>query len=963
MDMDMDTVTNSQEKNEVTDGELEIYRDAFLPQPSLRRNKPWDRAPVAAHAPRLAGQKIWKKPSFSMRSTNQTANEDKENAVDAELEKGGKGSRKRMRGAVGKENITRPVWMDVVDVKGEQLGVEEFGGSPRKRGWNQDALVVPRKRTNANHLITPRKALGRVEGNISVVAGVQSSMSALLNGVRGEEPRRRKSKGVSWRISSEDLVAENSSGGEAMMRRESFDINLEVGISNRYVGLGTSLTVEAFQGIATSPSVLLQSPVITPVLEEPQTSENFSPQRESISETLSEQDAQELADQQATEPETLNKDEKTSPSQQDAVSWLENEMKGDDSTVSLNDKEHNTDFSDVETALPISQNIAFDIIEGQELSQSNQPPLFTIQPTGLETIAEQPPQTTHKIVAELDSIAMKNVLDPATPVKYVQTPISKRKAAQRWGTRRSTRNTRVSSAQEEIAMPIVGGAQESAALKNIATVARMNSAETPVKNAVASAVDGPEVALEDAESEDGEPRLSAETRIQSEPVSQQSLETVSNKIREITETGKVSLEKQHIPKEQHLSGLGEDEVCSEDVEQQAEEISERQIPSEFLVKNLLFQKEEEISPPEPKRNSILGSPSQDVPIISVDSLEQNSEEAAKHLELIDPISIPMSNDAPSNPTDQLNQELRETSTPDSTIELTETISDNTIFTTSEQDDTDMLRDFLTRVKAKKAAKAKTSIPSRKRSLPHSPIQIPLETVESISSPSLPNFKNEFDISAPGPALPKGHKRDHDLTPSKEGTTEPRPIRRSGRTRLPGKAASTASSLIPVRRIGQDGDSTVTLRCNEDKELAALTKFNTRKNKGGAMHPNDFLANKAEEKEDAVSRKRALKDVFAEKEKQGKAKASKKKSVVWAEDLVQFQNNKGSGKGERDVEKEKRGENVSGMKEKKTILQPNEKEEKAAGDKKTLVKTGMRSKMTLSMAANGTQAPISRSRRA
>ncbi|KAK2629826.1 hypothetical protein QTJ16_000646 [Diplocarpon rosae] len=963
----MNTVTNSEEKNGVTDGGLwvaslfilpllalrdleslliilnrEIYRDAFLPQPSLRRNKPWERAPVAAHAPRLAGKKIWKKPS-SLRSGNQM-NENKENAVDAELEKSGNGSRKRMRGAGGKENITMPAWMNVVDVKGEQLGREEVGGSPRKRGWDQDALVVPKKRTNADHIVTPRKALGRVEGNIAAVSGVQSPIKALLNDVGGVEPRRRKSMKMCRRISRGDLVVENSIDAEPMMRRESFDVTSNVEFSTRDVGSETSFTVQAFKGFETSPSVLLQSPVTTPASEEPQTFESFSPRRGSIAETLGEQDAQNSAEEQTTESGPFNNAGDTSVSQQDVVSCLENELSEDDSTVSHNDKEHATDLPNVEKWLLIPQKVTFNIAEAQELSQSTQPQLSTSKPTEMQTTAESTPQTSLKVAAGLSPVAIDKVLDTASPVKHAQTPKSKRKAAHRWGTRRSTRNTRASSTQEEVSIPLVGESQDFFAVKSMTTLGQVNNAEISAENALASAVVVPEVAVEDAELGVEDIRLPSEIKFQNEPESQRSVETGADDTNETSETGKASLEKQHAAKEQNLLRLDEDEVAPENIDQQAEEMSKRVISLEESLQS------EKISTPEPKENSTRLSTLQNVPILSESSAEESSGQAAGHPELADPTAIPTTSNVAVSPTDRVNEELRETSTPDpTTTELTQKISDKTKCTSSEQDDTDMLRDFLTRVKANKAAMAKTSIPKRKRSLPHSPIQIPLETVEPILSPSSPKSKDEFDVGLPDPSPTKRRKRDHDHARSEADTTEPRPIRRSGRTRLPGKAIPTALSFIPVRRIGQDGDSTVTLRRNEEKELAALTRVNTRKNKGGALQPNEYLAKMTEEKEDPVARKRPLKDASWEE----KGKLSKKKSLLWAEDLVKFHTEEGSGKkAEFDTEKQIKVETVRVVKEKKVV-----------GVEKASVKVGMRSKMTLGMAANGTPAPKRRSRRA
>ena len=109
----------------------------------------------------------------------------------------------------------------------------------------------------------------------------------------------------------------------------------------------------------------------------------------------------------------------------------------------------------------------------------------------------------------------------------------------------------------------------------------------------------------------------------------------------------------------------------------------------------------------------------------------------------------------------------------------------------------------------------------------------------------------------------------------------KPTRRSGRTKLPVvKTPLGAPSHIPVRRLGQDGDTTVTLKRTAEKELAALTRVNTRKNKGGSQSVLEVLTKKAEEKEDPVLRQRLLKEVFDEKAQKGK-KEKKAKTVVWA----------------------------------------------------------------------------------
>ncbi|KAH6673240.1 hypothetical protein B0J14DRAFT_592822 [Halenospora varia] len=200
----------------------------------------------------------------------------------------------------------------------------------------------------------------------------------------------------------------------------------------------------------------------------------------------------------------------------------------------------------------------------------------------------------------------------------------------------------------------------------------------------------------------------------------------------------------------------------------------------------------------------------------------------------------------------------------------------------------MLRNFLSRVKADKAAKAETAGSKRKRSLPHSPLQLPLgESLGTADSPTSPKPKDEFDVSLPSASPSKRRKRNTAPPSEDEEVTEPKSIRRSGRTRLPMKTTNLpAPSLIPFRRMGQDGgDNTITIRRSEEKELAALTRVNTRKNKGAALCPADVLAKKGQ-KEDPASRQRHLKEIFDEKA--SKKKSKKAKTVVWAEEIASFQ---------------------------------------------------------------------------
>lgn len=89
----------------LTQRDREINKDAFAPPPTRRLVRGWDRAPVSAHAPRLQGQKVWKK----FRALPGKAGDDGMEAQD-ELEKEGAGQRKKARPMGAKENIMYAGW-------------------------------------------------------------------------------------------------------------------------------------------------------------------------------------------------------------------------------------------------------------------------------------------------------------------------------------------------------------------------------------------------------------------------------------------------------------------------------------------------------------------------------------------------------------------------------------------------------------------------------------------------------------------------------------------------------------------------------------------------------------------------------------------------------------------------------------------------------------------------------------
>jgi hypothetical protein len=89
-----------------------------VPPPTRRLIRGWDRAPVQARAPRLHGQKVWKKVGIKVPGIEETQDEARE-----ELQKEGAGARKKSRMMTARENIGDAMWVDAIpDPCVEDLG-------------------------------------------------------------------------------------------------------------------------------------------------------------------------------------------------------------------------------------------------------------------------------------------------------------------------------------------------------------------------------------------------------------------------------------------------------------------------------------------------------------------------------------------------------------------------------------------------------------------------------------------------------------------------------------------------------------------------------------------------------------------------------------------------------------------------------------------------------------------------
>lgn len=941
--------------------------------------------------------------------------------VALELEKGGMGARKRRRGVGAKQNIAEAKWM-VVDGAGVERSVDgregnAMGGvSPMKGAGvlkDEDAFVVPRKRTNANHMITPRKPLRSIENsvvapvlevgqNLSPMKEVKSPAKSPAKGVKvalndldrqGTEnadkemvkPRRRKSMRKSRRLTTSDLVEETTEErrGSFVFGKVGGDAEVET-----FSGVVAPLEQAGGQSEVTSANVeqWAEAEAVSPVLEEATVTlpvEKTSESQETVS-AEQEADAEENIAPEVTLSEQDEELQHEAPDQAEEQDNVADIVESRDDVASKTERSLSAVNAELDRLFGIVPVVDVSTTESPQLeiigeqaveaaAESTDIQRVTFEPSELDAISEQPLQTPLK-TSQLQSAVLQptesNMATIISPAKSVGTPRSRRKTPQRSATRRSTRTSRSSRAsslpREEISV-------------QAATVVEVTTSETVN---VALYIDSHAI---DSVSQDSDVKAASEVEQDEivEKANNMAIEqtssydeqlTDSNTLDEILDTTKVveasvdeKPEPDSIPTEDN-----EHEMSAVKVPERHDEVERGSTEQESCDEQLRL--EVEIFTPKrkgfkAKSHSPIIQSLQDVP-----SSEDISEEAAETFELIEPESITTSEYAPCSPPDEASEELHESSTPDpSTTELTETICENAPVAVYDHDDTDMLRNFLSKVKANKAAKAKTSIPKRKRSLPHSPLQIPLEAVDAPSSPGSPKDKDEFDVNLPEASPSKRRKRSEPIQeaiPQEGDVTEPRSIRRSGRTRLPVKAAPAAPSFIPVRRLGQDGDSTVTLRRNEEKELAALTKVNTRKNKGGAAHPADVLAKKADEKEDPAVRQRALKEVFDEKSY--KQKLNKKgNTVVWAEELAQFQTEEGkkivlASLPEKDGKKEGKKVSVAEKEpereKKKPILPGDERKSVSVSASSTpKVKVGMRSKMTLGMAANGTPAPKRRMR--
>jgi hypothetical protein len=216
------------------------------------------------------------------------------------------------------------------------------------------------------------------------------------------------------------------------------------------------------------------------------------------------------------------------------------------------------------------------------------------------------------------------------------------------------------------------------------------------------------------------------------------------------------------------------------------------------------------------------------------------------------------------------------------------------------EDVALLSEFLSRAQAKRAANA-AMIPIKKAeettslNPPAVRSRRALEELDKNSpSPqksqqvSTPTKGIDKAVESPTPKALPSHEANED---SAREESSPSTCRRSTRTKLP-KAPPQAHSQrpavpnqIPVRRA--NGTEFVFLQRTEAQELALVTRKNTRRNKGNAVLPRQFLHScKQGRSEDEASLQQSQED--GESKGRAPCSPSRSKQVCWRdEELVEY----------------------------------------------------------------------------
>lgn len=194
------------------------------------------------------------------------------------------------------------------------------------------------------------------------------------------------------------------------------------------------------------------------------------------------------------------------------------------------------------------------------------------------------------------------------------------------------------------------------------------------------------------------------------------------------------------------------------------------------------------------------------------------------------------------------------------------------------DDTSILKDFLSRVQARKQAKDSKPTPEPPP-LVSTPRRSPRKALMNLDRNSPSPHKKRDLVNRPGTPPGKEKLGTFSLEETEEVPAEMSPVRRSTRKRLqpPAKIAPGAPSFIPVRRA--DGTDPVVLQKTVAQELAMVTRANTRRNKGQSKPPAMTLKTLTTETGEVIQVAGSGQNVEGAK------------SVGWDQNLVYYQDRK------------------------------------------------------------------------
>ncbi|KAJ5297681.1 hypothetical protein PENANT_c005G05228 [Penicillium antarcticum] len=201
------------------------------------------------------------------------------------------------------------------------------------------------------------------------------------------------------------------------------------------------------------------------------------------------------------------------------------------------------------------------------------------------------------------------------------------------------------------------------------------------------------------------------------------------------------------------------------------------------------------------------------------------------------------------------------------------------------EDAELLNDFLSRAKAKRAAKA---------------AQNDVEVTEQSSSPEVPEIEcstprsrralEELTTNSPSPIklqispskfnIARAEAQDEVVKDLQEETAPASPAcRRSTRAKAPSTTAPAVRNTIALRRA--KGTEFIFLQRTEAQEVALATKRNTRLNKGKSVFPNVALEALAQQPEEPETN-----DKPARSDQKGlSSRSTKRKQVSWNEERM------------------------------------------------------------------------------